>query len=87
MYLADFFGYMAALLTTICWLPQAVHIIRTKETAGISLLTFSGFALGIACWLVYGIMIGSAPIIAANTVTLFLAIIILGLIFKHNSRG
>jgi MtN3 and saliva related transmembrane protein len=86
MNLADFFGYTAAFLTTICWLPQAVRIIRTRKTAGLSALTYGGFALGIACWLVYGILIGSMPVIAANVVTLFLAAIILGLIFLHRPR-
>jgi MtN3 and saliva related transmembrane protein len=83
---SDFFGYMAAAITTLCWLPQAIYIIRTKETAGVSALSYGGFALGIMCWLVYGIMIESWPIIAANTVTLLLALIILGLKFHHSPR-
>lgn len=61
-----------------------MHIIRTRETAGVSALTYGAFALGIFCWLVYGLMIWSVPVIAANMVTLVLALIILGLKFKHS---
>lgn len=83
---SNIFGALAATITTLCWLPQALHIIRTKETAGISLLTYSGFALGIMCWLIYGIMIASWPIIAANAVTLILVLAILGLKLHHTPR-
>jgi MtN3 and saliva related transmembrane protein len=84
MHWSDFFGFVAATITTLCWLPQAAHIIRTKETAGISLLTYGSFALGILCWLIYGVMIASLPIIAANTVTLLLVLAILGLKLHHS---
>lgn len=86
MHWSDFFGFLAAFLTTVCWMPQALHIIRTKETAGVSALSYGGFALGIICWLVYGIMIASWPIVAANAVTLVLALAILGLKFHHSPR-
>ncbi len=52
----------AALLTTLCWLPQALRTIRTKKTKSLSLVTQSAFTLGVALWLVYGILTGDAPI-------------------------
>ncbi len=84
MSLVDFFGYTAACITTLCWLPQAIHIIRTRETAGISVLCYSGFAIGLACWLIYGLLVDSIPIIGANIVTLILVLIILGLKLRHS---
>ena len=70
-------GAAAAALTTLCWLPQAVRVIRLKDTRAISLTTNLVFAAGIALWLVYGIAIGNWPLIAANGVSLILTLIII----------
>jgi len=75
-------GYAAAVLTSLAFLPQALLVIRTRCTAGISLLMYSAFTVGVAFWLVYGIASKAAPLIAANAVTLALAATILGLTAK-----
>lgn len=74
----DVLGYAAATLTTASFVPQAVRTFRTRNTQGISLLMYSMFTVGIALWAAYGVIIGSAPIIVANVITLFLAASILG---------
>jgi MtN3 and saliva related transmembrane protein len=76
-------GSAAGILTTICWLPQAVHVFRTRDTKAISLTTYSGFAAGVALWLAYGILLGRWPIIAANLVTLPLVLAILAMKLRH----
>jgi MtN3 and saliva related transmembrane protein len=70
-------GYLAAAATTIAFLPQAFHTIKTKDTKGISLGMYLVFAFGVIMWLLYGISRKDVPIISANTVTLILTIIIL----------
>jgi MtN3 and saliva related transmembrane protein len=70
-------GMAAATLTSACWVPQAIRILRTRDTRAISLITQTAFAGGTALWLSYGFMIDSKPVIAANTVTLILALSIL----------
>ncbi|MGH1421974.1 MAG: SemiSWEET transporter [Hyphomonas sp.] len=75
--MSDFIGLIAACLTTISFLPQAVLVLRTGQTEGISLAMYSLFTIGVAAWLIYGIMIASLPIIVANIVTLALASLIL----------
>ena len=72
-------GYPAAFLTTIAFVPQALHSWRTRDLSGISLPMYSLFTLGVAMWLGYGLVIGSLPIIAANAVTLVLASVVLWL--------
>ncbi len=74
---------MAAMLTTAAFLPQALHIIRHKETKGISLLMYVAFAGGVALWLVFGVMIGNWPMIVANALTLLLALAIVGLKLRY----
>jgi len=44
---------------------------------------YSLFSLGVLAWLIYGVMIVSWPIIAANSVTLILACAVLGLKILH----
>ena len=61
---------MAAILTTLCWLPQTVKTIRTKETRSLSLLAQSALTVGVVLWLAYGLLIGNAPIILSNAISL-----------------
>jgi MtN3 and saliva related transmembrane protein len=70
-------GLLAACGTTISFLPQAVKTIYTKNTSGISLAMYIMFVIGTLLWLVYGLMIASAPVIAANAITLVVAAVIL----------
>jgi MtN3 and saliva related transmembrane protein len=76
-------GMVGAVLTTMCWIPQALKIIRERRTADISLLTQGAFFAGICLWLIYGWGIGDLPLIIANTVTLFLTGTILALKVRY----
>lgn len=73
MPLPDLTGFVAALLTTTSFLPQAWHTFRTRDVRGISLGMYSLFTLGVALWLVYGLLVGAWPVVIANAVTLALA--------------
>ena len=83
MELTMLFGYLAATLTTVSFVPQVVQIWRSKHTKDISLGMYSIFTIGIAVWLVYGILLGSHPIIIANCVTLILAGSVLAMNLKY----
>ena len=63
MNLIDWVGSIAAFLTTASFVPQAWHTFRTRDVSGISLGMYSFFTLGVALWLVYGILIMAWPII------------------------
>jgi MtN3 and saliva related transmembrane protein len=73
----DLLGYVAAGLTTLSFVPQALLTLRTRNVAGISLGMYGAFTGGVALWLVYGVLIGQWPIIVANALTLALASVIL----------
>lgn len=70
-------GFIAAILTTSSFLPQAIKTIVTKNTSGISVWMYSIFVTGVACWLAYGILLHNQIIIIANVITLILSGIIL----------
>lgn len=76
-------GGLAALLTTLCWLPQALKLLRTRETRDLSLIAYVAFSAGVLLWLLYGLLIGSVPVIAANAVTLVLALGIVSLKLRY----
>ncbi|MGA0564559.1 SemiSWEET family sugar transporter [Ancylobacter sp. VNQ12] len=79
----ELIGSVAAVLTTLCWLPQAFKILQSRETRDLSLVAYLAFAAGVALWLVYGVLIGSIPVIMANAVTLVLLLGILSLKLRY----
>ena len=79
----NYIGSIAAVLTTIAFLPQAYHSWKTRDLSGISLPMYSLFSLGVAFWFVYGLMITSWPVIIANGTTLVLACTVLMLKLQH----
>jgi MtN3 and saliva related transmembrane protein len=77
MQTTDLIGSIAATLTTASFLPQAWHTFRTRDVSGISLGMYSVFTLGVALWLVYGLLMNAWPIVVANAITVALAFAIL----------
>jgi MtN3 and saliva related transmembrane protein len=76
-------GYVAATLTTLAFVPQAIKTIRTRDTSGISLGMYVVFTTGIAFWFGYGFVLGSWPMIVSNAITFVLSATILGLKLRH----
>lgn len=74
----ELIGYLAAMLTTASFLPQAIKTIKTRDTQSLSLGMYSMFALGVLLWLVYGLYLSNSAIIVANAITFVLASLILG---------
>lgn len=81
--LHSFIGYAAAILTTVAFVPQTLKSWQTRDLSGVSLPMYSLFTLGMVMWLVYGAMLGSWPIIIANTITIILASVMLTLKVRH----
>ncbi len=76
----EFFGYFAAILTTLAFLPQLIKTLKTKKAEDVSLITLIMFLIGVLSWIIYGYKISSIPILIANVVTFILNLLIL--IFK-----
>lgn len=85
-FLPDAVGYLAATLTTVSFLPQAILTLKTRDTDSLSLGMYSLFTAGVLLWLVYGIYLANVAIIAANAVTFLLAAIILGFKIYNSVR-
>ncbi|MBV9549531.1 MAG: SemiSWEET family sugar transporter [Alphaproteobacteria bacterium] len=76
-------GATAALCTTGAYLPQLIRAWRTRSTRDISLPMFSLMVFGNGLWLVYGLLIGDGPLIAANAVSVSFTASILYLKLRH----
>ena len=76
----EFFGYFAAILTTLAFLPQLIKTLKTRKAEDVSLITLIMFLSGVLSWIIYGYEISSIPILIANVITFILNLLIL--IFK-----
>jgi MtN3 and saliva related transmembrane protein len=70
-------GFAAATCTTVAYAPQVIKVWKTRSTGDISLCMFLVMVLGLALWLIYGLLSGDAPLVAANAITMLLAGVIL----------
>jgi MtN3 and saliva related transmembrane protein len=77
MVLVDAVGYFAASCTTLAFLPQAVKVLRDKDTRSLSLGMYVLFTIGVGLWLAYGILKDDYVITLANAVTIILSLAIL----------
>lgn len=84
---APWLGYVAATLTTLSFVPQALHTFRSGNVAGISVGMYTAFTLGVALWLLYGVALGEWPIIVANAITLALAAAILVMALRQRRQA
>ena len=76
-------GLTAGTLCTISFLPQVIKIWRSKSAQDVSLSMFTLFSVGIVCWIIYGFLVASFPIIGANLITLLLALVIIAFKLKY----
>jgi len=83
MHYTTIIGLIAATITTISFLPQALKILKSKNTSGISLPMYILFTVGLALWLLYGILTNDLPVIISNAITVLLAASILIMKIKY----
>ena len=83
MGMTDAIGFLAGALTTIAFVPQALKMYATKSGKDVSARMLMIFSAGVVLWLIYGIMIGSLPVILSNVVTLVLSATIIALKMRY----
>jgi len=79
----DAIGLVAALLTTVAYVPQVVRIVKTRSAHDISWWMFGIMSVGASLWLWYGLRLPALPVVAANVVTLALLALILFLKWQY----
>ena len=74
-------GLLAGVIGIFAWIPQIIQVWVHKRHDGISLTTFAVVSFALTLWLVYGILVDSFAMIAANIMTLsVIGAVILGVL-------
>ena len=73
----ELLGFVAAILSSISFLPQIIKIWRFRSVKDISTGMYVIYALSVILWLIYGMIIKSEPLILAEILTLILVSAIL----------
>ncbi len=77
--LTETIGFLGGCCTTAAFLPQVLHTWRTRSARDLSLSMYLLFVAGVALWTVYGLCIGSIPVILFNLLTLVLALAVVAM--------
>ena len=85
-FIGEFFGYMAGILTAICFMPQTIKTIKTRDVKGLSLTSYFIYVVGILSWVVYGIFIRSVPMVLFNSISAVFAGSILYIILSEGRK-
>lgn len=72
-------GLVAGSITSVAAVPQVIKSLRTRHTQDISIWQPLLLAVGVALWMVYGILIDDLPLILANIVPLLCNVMLCGL--------
>jgi len=83
----EIIGSVAAVLTTLSFIPQAWQTFKTKDVSGISLPMYSMFTTGVLLWLVYSIALQSWPMIVSNCITAPVALAILSMKLRYRNAA
>ena len=76
---SQWFGIAAAVLSTAAFIPQVLKTWKTKKAEDVSYALLVAFCSGCFCWVIYGYLIQAYAVLIANTITLSLNLVILGL--------
>jgi MtN3 and saliva related transmembrane protein len=87
MQIIEIIGSVAAVLTTLSFIPQAWQTFKTKDVSGISLPMYSMFTTGVLLWLVYSIALQSWPMIVSNCITAPVALAILSMKLRYRKAA
>ncbi|KKR76759.1 MAG: hypothetical protein UU21_C0004G0026 [Candidatus Levybacteria bacterium GW2011_GWA2_40_8] len=81
--IANLFGFIAAGIGIVMFVPQAVQVWKTKNTKSISLATFILLSTSSVFWLIYGILLIAKPVLLVNAVVLILSLYIAAMKLKY----
>ena len=70
-------GWLATATSVTSFVPQAWKVIRTRETADISVGMYALTVTGFLLWTAYGVLLGAWPLIATNSLCAALSAFIL----------
>jgi len=85
--LGEVIGMIAGALTTLSFFPQVLKTLRTKSTRDLSGGWLIMMITGVFLWIVYGIYLGSIPVIAANVITFVFLLVLTWVKFSTKNEN
>lgn len=82
----EIIGFVAAILTTVAFLPQVYKTWRTKDVSGLSLPMLLMFSVGIVGWLIYGFLKNSPSMVFANAITMASSFLLVYFKIKYDKK-
>lgn len=79
----EILGYLAVICIPLAFLPQTIKLIKTRNTSGLSIFSYSIYQLGGLTFLIFGILRNDIPMITCQTITAILNFIIIGIIVNN----
>ncbi|QNI54596.1 putative membrane protein [Synechococcus sp. BIOS-E4-1] len=79
---SELFGFAAATLSTIAFLPQVIKTWKSQSAKDVSYALLLTFSTGCLCWVIYGFQVEAKPVMIANAFTLTLNLAILAMKFS-----
>ncbi len=78
-------GLIAGALTSVAAIPQLVKTLRTRHARDISVWQPLLLSVGVALWMIYGMLINNLPLILANIIPLVCNALLTGLKFYYRN--
>lgn len=84
MDIAELFGWLASIFTTIIFLPQLIKALETKLTDDISMWMLILSVTGNAFWLAHSSMMGNLPLLVCASLIILISMILI--VFKYSNE-
>ena len=72
-------GVVAGTITSIAAIPQVIKTFKTRHARDISIWQPLLLSIGVALWMIYGILIHDLPLIIANITPLLCNLLLAGM--------
>lgn len=79
-------GIAAGTFTSAAMLPQLIKVLKTRETADLSVATIVVLIIGVSLWVYYGFLQKEVPIILSNSFSVLVNSILLVCWFLFRKR-
>jgi len=83
---AETLGYLGGICVAVCFLPQTLQTIRTKNVQDLSLLSYIIYCTGVVSWILYGAYLHSVQMVLFNAISLCFSGTILYMIIKYKCK-
>jgi MtN3 and saliva related transmembrane protein len=85
--MTEWVGIAAGIFTSASLLPQLIKLLREKKAHDISIFFLVTLLIGLCLWVWYGIMKEDVPIIATNSFSIAVNVLMIffGIKYKHRS--